>query len=171
MQIPFFATFSALLLASCAGGNAESGAEEPAIEHTGHVVDEADILSPEFERQLTFKLAQLEQDTLVQLVVVTASSLEGRNVADYTRDLANAWDIGDEDRDDGIVILVAPNERRIRIAVGYGLETSVTDKEAKVIIDESILPEFRENRYEAGIDAGVDRLTKKVTLLELREAA
>ncbi len=167
---------AALLLASCA---AEAGpvpesfdaANEATPQLTGRVVDQAGILSPGFEDELGRKLVQLEEETLVQLVVVTAKDLQGREIAEYTADLANDWGIGDADRDDGLVLLVAPNERQVRIAVGLGLETVVTDDEAQMIVDKDMLIHFQTGNFEIGIEQGVDSLIREVTPTGLKEAA
>lgn len=142
-----------------------------ALELTGRVVDAANILSADFEANLTARLAKLEEQTQVQFVVATTPDLKGRDIAFYSLDLANAWGIGSEDRDDGLMLLVAPNERSVRIEVGYGLEASVKDEEAAAIIERDIIPAFRDGDYEAGVQNGVDSLVREVTPYELKEAA
>ena len=92
-------------------------------------------------------------------------------MAEYSVDLGRSWGIGDADRDDGLLLVVAPNERKVRIEVGYGLEASVRDEEAAEIIQEAILPSFRQGDYETGIRQGVDQLIVEVTPYELKEAA
>jgi len=166
---------AALLLAGCA---VETGAPEvevfadaPALELTGRVVDAAGIFSPDFETEMKVKLAALEDETGVQLVVATTPDLGGQTIAAYSFDLANGWGIGSAERDDGLLLLVAPNERRVRIEVGLGLEASVRDEEAAVIIREDIIPHFRDSDYESGVAAGVDSLIDEVTPYELKEAA
>ena len=161
--------FAALLASSCAA-EAEPKVE-PALELTGRVVDAAGVLSPEFEEQMTMRLTQLEDETLVQLVVATTPTLDGKAINDYSRTLANAWGLGDAKRNDGLLILVAPNERRVRIAVGYAMEKTVTDKEAAIIIEKHILPHFRGGDFETGISKGVDELVQEVTPVEMKEAA
>ncbi len=143
----------------------------PALELTGRVVDAAAILSPEFEQSLTARLARLEEETQVQLVVATTPNLGGRDIDAYSFDLANAWGLGDVKRNDGLLLLVAPNERRVRIQVGLGLEASVRDEDAAAIIQNDILPHFRDGRFERGIDAGVEGLAREVTPISMKEAA
>ncbi|UAB79807.1 TPM domain-containing protein [Erythrobacter sp. SCSIO 43205] len=168
---------AALALAACSASveSAPAGDEavgaSPALELTGRVVDAADILSPDYETALTDKLEELEERTLVQLVVATTPDLKGHEIEDYSFDLANAWGLGSAERKDGLLLLVAPNERKVRIEVGLGLEASVKDEEAAHIIRTAILPSFRDSDYEAGIDAGVDGLIAEVTPYELKEAA
>ncbi|WP_394728508.1 TPM domain-containing protein [Altererythrobacter sp. GH1-8] len=135
------------------------------------MIDAAEVLEPENEAALTQSLAQLETDTLVQLVVVTTPDLLGYDISDYSRMLGNAWGIGDAERNDGLLIVVAPNERKVRIQVGLGLESTVTDEEARKIIETGILPAFGRGDYSAGISEGVERLLVEVSQPELREAA
>ncbi len=132
-------------------------------ELTGTVVDQANLLTTAQELELAGKSQVLEKRTGRQFVIVTVNSLSGRDVADYTTDLANTWGIGRQDHDDGVVLLVAPNERRVRITVGYGLEKTLTDELAGQIIKEDILPRFREGEMSGGILAGADAITSHLT--------
>ena len=160
----------ALLLSACAQA---SGADKsaPALELTGRVVDAADIFTDQFEDSLTATLTQLEADTKVQLVVATTPDLRGYYIEDYSLELAKAWGIGSKERGDGLLVLVAPNERRVRIEVGLGLEASVRDEEAAEIIREAIIPAFKRSDYETGVSLGVGRLIDEITPIELKEAA
>lgn len=144
---------------------------EPALELTGRVVDAADIFSSEFETAMASKLAALEEETGVQFVVATTPDLMDEPIEAYSLNLANAWAIGSAERDDGLLLLVAPNERRLRIEVGYGLEASVRDEEAAAIIRDDITPHFRNSDYESGVAAGVETLIEEVTPNESKEAA
>jgi uncharacterized protein len=127
---------------------------------TGRVVDDAGILSPAAEADLTAKLAALETKTTDQLVVATLPSLQGYDIADYGYQLGRHWGIGQAGKDNGALLIVAPNEREVRIEVGYGLEGDLTDAVTKVIIENAIIPKFRSGDMEAGIVAGVDDITK-----------
>lgn len=160
---------AATLLSGCAADARET--ETPALELTGRVVDAADILSGPAEDQLNAKLEGLEEDTGVQLVVATTRSLGGHQIEDYSVDLANDWGIGSAERNDGLLLLVAPNERKVRIEVGRGLEASVEDEEAAEIIRDHIVPSFSEEDYDRGVDTGVDALIREVTPNKLKEAA
>ncbi len=162
---------AALLLGACAAEAENPPPPEPALELTGRVVDAANILSPEFESNVTQRLERLERETLVQLVVVTTPTLNGRDIGEYSTDLGNAWGIGDAERNDGLMIVVAPNERRMRIAVGDGLLTVVTNQEAADIINNFIVPDFRAGNFEAGISKGVEALALEVSNPQQREAA
>ncbi|WP_298303865.1 TPM domain-containing protein [uncultured Erythrobacter sp.] len=168
---------AALLLSGCAAetsadisaDTANSGS--PAFKLSGRVVDTADIISEPVERELTEALAAFENEIGPQLVVATTPSLDGYDISTYSFDLANAWGLGSAERNDGLLVLVAPNERQVRIEVGLGLETSVKDEEASRIIQEDMLPHFRNGNYESGIVAGVDSLIDEATTYELKEAA
>jgi uncharacterized protein len=128
----------------------------------GRVSDAADIIDADTEAALTGQLAALEQATGHQMVVVTVTSLDGQDVADFTRDLGNAWGIGRRNHDDGVVVLIAPNERQVRIAVARGLEKALPDALCKAIIDEQILPHFRADQMQRGIEAGVSALIQRM---------
>ena len=123
---------------------------------SGRVVDQAELLSASAEAELSAKLAAHEQKTTNQVVVVTLNSLEGDAIEEYGVALGRHWGIGQKEKDNGVLLLVAPNERRTRIEVGYGLEGTLTDAISSVIIDRRLRPAFRAGDYEAGIRAGVD---------------
>lgn len=131
----------------------------PAQKLTGRIVDDADIIPADIEQSLINRLAAIETDTLAQVVVVTTVTLNGSSIEEYTTTLANAWGVGAKDRDDGVILLVAPNDRKVRIGVGYGLEATLTDEISAEIIDE-MLNHFRVNDYPAGIGTGVDGIEK-----------
>ena len=134
---------------------------------TGRVVDTADLLRPEQEVDLTSKLAALEARTGRQFVVATLPSLEGRTIEDYGYRLGREWRIGDEARDDGVLLLVAPNEKKVRIETGYGARVFLTDAVSSVIIRNSILPRFKAGDMGGGIVAGADAI---ISMLELPPA-
>lgn len=131
---------------------------------TGRVVDNADILPPDVEAQLTAKLEALEEQSQRQLVVVTVPDLQGYDIADYGYQLGRAWGIGDAERDGGALLIVAPNERKVRIEVGYGLEGYLTDALSSLIIQNAILPRFREGDMVGGILAGTDAIISQLQL-------
>lgn len=127
-------------------------------ELTGRVVDRADLLAAATERALTERLAGHERAGGNQVVVVTLPDLGGTTIEEYGYQLGRHWGIGRRDEDDGVLLIVAPNERRVRIEVGYGLEGVLTDALAANIIHTVILPAFRRGQFEAGIVAGVDAI-------------
>jgi uncharacterized protein len=130
---------------------------------TGRVVDDAQLLTPEQEQTLTGKLATLEQQTGDQLVVVTVPSLQDQEIEDYGYQLGRHWGIGQKENDGGALLIVAPNERKVRIEVGYGLEGVLTDAYSSMIIRNDILPAFRTGDYAAGIIAGTDAIIAQLT--------
>ena len=133
---------------------------------TGRVVDQADLLRPEQELDLSSKSQALEAQTGRQFVVATVKSLENYPIEDYAYRLGRAWKIGDEKRDDGVILLVAPNERKVWIATGYGSGAFLTDAMSGVITREAILPQFKKNPpdYGAGITAGAEAIIKQMSL-------
>jgi uncharacterized protein len=134
-------------------------AAEPAFPPlTGRVVDEAGILSPETEARLAAQLEAQEKQTSNQVVVVTLKSLQGYDIADYGYRLGRHWGIGTEQRNNGVLLIVAPNETAVRIEVGYGLEGTLTDALSSNIIQTAILPAFRAGNYDSGVEAGVSAI-------------
>ena len=152
-----------LAAAACGQGDADLGDKDskprvvfdapPPIKLTGRVVDNADILDAATELSLTQRLAQLEAQTRDQLVVVTVPTLGGQPINKYSLDLANRWGIGRADLDNGVLLLVAPNEHMVRIEVGLGLEGLLTDAKALEII-QGMVPEFRSGDLQKGIVSG-----------------
>lgn len=128
------------------------------------VVDQAGLLDAETEQALTQKLAALEASSSDQLVVVTVPSLQDREIEEYGYQLGRAWGIGQKEGDNGALLIVAPNERRVRIEVGYGLEPILTDAFSSMVIRNEILPAFRDGDYQAGIVRGVDALITQLQL-------
>jgi len=131
---------------------------------SGRVVDNANLLSPATEQTLTNELAALEQKSGRQLVVVTLPSLQGLEIEDYGYQLGRAWGIGSKALNDGALLIVAPNERAVRIEVGYGLEGVLTDALSSAIIQGKILPRFRAGDMEGGVKAGADAIVEQLGL-------
>jgi len=131
---------------------------------TGRVVDAANILSPATKASITQTLEALETQSQRQLVVATVPSLDGYDVADYGYQLGRTWGIGDKTRNDGVVLLIAPNERRMHIAVGYGLEPVLTDALASQIIRNDITPKFKDGDFDGGVTAGVNAIVHQLQL-------
>lgn len=130
---------------------------------SGRVVDQADILSPATKAALEAKLAELEDRSGIQLVVATVISLEGEEIESYANDLFRTWGLGEEEGNNGVLLLVAPNERRVRIEVGYGLEGTLTDALSKVIITNAITPRFKAGDFSDGVTRGVDDIITVLT--------
>ena len=131
---------------------------------TGRVVDAANLLSPDQEAALTAKLQALEQSTTRQLVVATVPDLQGYPIEDYGYRLGRQWKIGQQGENNGVLLIVAPNERKMRIEVGYGLEPYLTDALSSVIIRDQIRPRFKAGNYPGGIEAGVDAIIAQLQL-------
>src|SRR5215469_9701637 len=121
---------------------------------TGRVVDQAGILAPSTRDGLTEMLAQFEQATGRQVVVVTLRSLQGFPIEDFGYQLGRRWGIGQKGKNTGALLIVAPNERKVRIEVGYGLEGTLTDAASRTIIEREILPSFRNGDFNGGVVAG-----------------
>jgi len=139
-------------------------AAEPTFpELTGRVVDGADLLGPADKEELAQELKALEDKSSDQLVVVTLPSLQGYTIEDYGYRLGRHWGIGTAKLSNGVLLIVAPNERKVRIEVGYGLEGTLTDALSKIIIDNAILPKFRAGDYAGGIKDGVSDIIKVLT--------
>ncbi len=124
-------------------------------ELTGQIVDNANILSPDDRAAISAELQALEGKSTDQVAVVTVKSLEGYAIEDYGIGLARKWQIGQKGKDNGIVLIVAPNERKVRIEVGRRLEPVMTDTMSKIIITNAMLPKFRRGDYPGGIRDGV----------------
>lgn len=148
------ALLAALALAAffAAAGARAAEPKFPAL--TGRVVDEAGLLSPASQERIASWLADFESQTKRQVVVVTVTTLQGLPIEDYGYRLGRFWGIGQEGQNTGALLLVAPAERAVRIEVGYGLEGELTDAVSRIIIENDILPAFREGKYEQGIEAG-----------------
>jgi uncharacterized protein len=129
---------------------------------TGRVVDNANLLDPAQENALAAKLEALERASSRQLVVATIPDLQGYPIEDYGYRLGRTWGIGQKEIDNGVILIVAPNERRVRIEVGYGAEPIVTDILSGRIIREQITPRFKAGDYAGGINAGADALIQQL---------
>ena len=130
---------------------------------TGHIVDQANIIPAAARAAIEPKLADLEAKSGIQLVVATVASLEGQEIEPYANELFRAWKLGEKTKNNGVLLLVAPNERRVRIEVGYGLEGTLTDALSKVIIANAIAPRFKEGDFGGGISRGVDDIIAVLT--------
>jgi uncharacterized protein len=131
---------------------------------TGRVVDDAHLLSPQTQQKLTGELAQLEAQTGRQLVVATVPDLQGYEIEDYGYQLGRAWGIGRKGQNDGAILLVAPKEHKVRIEVGYGLEPVLTDALSNVILQQAVLPQFKQGHMEQGIVDGTEALIRQLAL-------
>ncbi|MDB5416603.1 MAG: hypothetical protein JWP50_22 [Phenylobacterium sp.] len=131
---------------------------------TGRVVDDAHLLSPQTTEKLTTDLAQLEAKTGHQLVVVTVPDLQGYPIEDYGYQLGRVWQLGRKGVNDGAILLVAPNDRKVRVEVGYGLEPVLTDALSNLILQRKVLPQFKAGHMEQGIVDGTEALIQQLSL-------
>jgi uncharacterized protein len=142
-----------------AGGPAFSAnLKFPAL--TGRVVDDAGILSPATISELDEMLAQHEHTSGEQIVVATLGSLQGHSIEDYGYQLGRSWGVGQKGKNNGAILIVAPNEHKVRIEVGYGLEGQLTDAASRVIIENYITPQFRKGDFNAGVLAGTGAILR-----------
>ncbi|QWZ78041.1 MULTISPECIES: TPM domain-containing protein [unclassified Aeromonas] len=127
---------------------------------SGRVVDEASLMSRKQAHQLTQQLAAFEKRSGIQLVVVSVDSLDGETIEEYGYQLGRHWGIGQKDKNSGVLLLIAQDERKVRIEVGYGLEGALPDAIAANIIHGRILPAFKRGDMVAGIMAGSQSIMK-----------
>ena len=125
-------------------------------ELTGRVVDQAGVMSAESKSDIEAKSKTLEDKSGIQLVVATVKSLQGSDIETYANQLFRTWKLGEAKKNNGVLLLVAPNERKVRIEVGYGLEGTLTDALSSVIISSAIIPRFKTKDFSGGIERGVD---------------
>jgi len=130
---------------------------------SGRVVDDAEILSPAARDRLSKMLAQHEEKTTNQVVVLTLPTIGSDSVEEYASRVFNEWKLGQKGKDNGVLVVVAPKDRKMRIEVGYGLEGTLTDAMASRIIRNEMTPKFRDKDFDGGIETGVRAI---VALLE-----
>ena len=126
------------------------------------VNDFTNTLTAEQVQSLETKLVRLDDSTSTQIAVVIVSSVNGATIADYNVGLLRKWEVGNKKNNNGVILLIAKNDRLLDITVGYGLEGALTDATAKSIIDDIIVPNFKGNDYYRGIDNGTDAIMQAV---------
>lgn len=155
----------ALLLLAASGSAVAAPLEVPFL--SGRVQDQAGLLGDEFEASLEQELELLESETGAQVAVLTIPSLQGDPIEDFSVRVVDTWELGRKGVDDGVLIVIARDERRMRIEVGYGLEGALTDAQAGRIIDGLMAPRFREGDFEGGVGAAVGAVAAAVRGEEL----
>ncbi|AZO79906.1 hypothetical protein B5U98_02860 [Bosea sp. Tri-39] len=130
---------------------------------TGRIVDNSSLLNAEAFARIERKLKAHEEKTSDQVVVATLPSLQSYPIEDFANGLFRAWKLGDKAKNNGVLLLVAPNERKVRIEVGYGLEGALTDALSKVIITTAVAPKFKNGDFAGGIEGGVDAILSILT--------
>jgi uncharacterized protein len=123
---------------------------------TGRVVDQAGVMNAQSRAEVETKLKDLEDKSGIQLVVATVKSLQGGDIESYANELFRSWKLGQAQKNNGVLLLVAPAEHKVRIEVGYGLEGTLTDALSSVIIQSAIIPRFKTGDFSGGIERGVD---------------
>lgn len=125
-----------------------------------YVTDQAGLLSPTAKARLEESLGAFERDTSNQVLVATFPDLGGDSIEDFGIRLSERWRPGQSGRDNGAILLVSKNDRKVRIEVGYGLEGALPDAVSKSILQNEVLPRFKQGDFEGGIQAGVDAIFK-----------
>lgn len=126
------------------------------------VTDATNTLTPEQLNALEQKLVRLDDSTSTQVAVVIIPNTGGTSISEYNQELGRSWGVGGKEFNNGVVLLIAKGDRKLDIAVGYGLEGSLTDYTAQHIIDDVIVPNFKGNDYYQGIDEGTDAIIAAV---------
>jgi uncharacterized protein len=153
---------AAFAVLAFAGAALAADLKFPAL--TGRVVDNAHMLSPATVQKLDGELANLEAQTGHQLVVATVPDLQGHEIEDFGYQLGRTWQLGRKGVNDGAILLVAPNDRKVRIEVGYGLEPVLTDALTNVILQQKVLPQFRAGHMEQGVVDGAEAVVAQLGL-------
>lgn len=130
---------------------------------TGRIIDNAGLLAAEKRNLLDARLGRLERWSGPQFVIVTVPSLQGMTIEKFGLALGNGWGIGHKQRNDGVILLIAPNEHKVRIEVGRGLEPTLDNATCGKIIADDILPNFKAGNMEAGIEAGANHIIELLT--------
>lgn len=130
---------------------------------TGRIVDSAQVIDARARPAIEQKLESLESRSGIQLVVATVKSLDGQDVESYANELFRTWKLGEKAKNNGVLLLVAPTERKVRIEVGYGLEGTLTDALSSVIITNALIPRFKTGDFSGGIERGVDDIIAVLT--------
>jgi uncharacterized protein len=161
VSIRFLIRFvSAALILSLVLASSAIATEPKFPKLTGRVVDDANVLSTPIVGQLTLMLADHERATGEQVVVVTLASLQGYTIEDYGYQLGRHWGIGQKGVNNGVLLIVAPKEHKVRIEVGYGLEGTLTDATSRTIIENDILPAFKRGDFNGGVVAGTQAIVQ-----------
>jgi uncharacterized protein len=175
MVYPKAYVFGQLLVAIVTSGFFAAGCSAPptpkacSVARTGEVVDQANILSAASEAELNVQVQSLDRQSSDELAIATTTSMDGSAIEMYSIDLARCWDLGAGNAANGIMVLIAPNERQARIEVSRGLEGVIKDEEASVIMKTLMVPNFAKGDFDAGVKSGVAAIIKELT--EDRSAA
>ena len=152
-------TLALLLLMSATTGPAAEKLATPRLED--RVTDLAQVFPADRRKQLIDELAAYERETTNQIAILTIPTLSGEDIDAFSLRVANEWGIGQKDRNNGILIVLAMQERRVRIEVGLGLESSISNEKAQNIIQSEMIPAFRKGDYAGGLEKGTHRLMQE----------
>lgn len=157
-----FTKFLISILTLCTIINSAPANAQPVFPEppNGYVLDEANILNVDIINDLNNKLKGVEDTNSVEIAVVTIESLQDYDIAEFSLELGREWGVGQKESNNGLLFVIAPNERKVRIEVGYGLEGAIPDIMAHQIIENIIIPEFKKNNYQTGIINGVEAISK-----------
>lgn len=144
---------------------------DESLPFSGYVVDQAHLLSDAEERVLTERLGRFQRETGHQMAVATVTSLHGEDIARFSLRLAQRWGVGRRHFNDGILILVAPHERKARIEVGLGLERVLPNGACQDVMDHTMMPSFRKGAWGEGIAAGAEAIIDRLAVAERKIAA
>jgi uncharacterized protein len=150
-----------LALAACVLAAAQGVLPVPEL--TARVIDQTDTLDPIQRQGLEEKLSAFEQKKGTQIVILMVPTTQPEDIASYANRVGNAWKIGRKEVGDGVLVVVAKNDRKVRIEVAKTLEGAVPDLAAKMIIDDAITPRFRAGDFAGGLQAGVDQLIARIS--------
>jgi uncharacterized protein len=151
----------AAFLVFCLSSPVAVALDFPAL--SGRVVDQAGVMTAEAKSDVEAKSKTLEDKSGIQLVVATVKSLQGSDIETYANQLFRFWKLGEAQKNNGVLLLVAPTEHKVRIEVGYGLEGTLTDALSSLIISSAIVPRFKTGDYSGGIERGVDGIISVLT--------
>jgi len=145
-----------MLVAACGMPLVAPAADVPYL--TGRVVDDAEILKPATRETLTATLKAHEQTTTNQVAILTVPTIGGESIEEYAVKVFESWKLGQKGKDNGVLVIVVPQDRKMRIEVGYGLEGTLTDAAASRIIRNVMTPAFKQGDYDGGITKGVNAI-------------
>jgi uncharacterized protein len=165
LAVPEIILFALLFLLPAA---VRAQGEVPALQ--GRVNDYANLISPDQKQRMEAQLAQFEQQTGNQVAVLTVETLNGEDIEGYANRVSRAWALGQKGKDNGVLLLVAHKDRRMRVEVGYGLEPVLTDLQSNIIQNEVIIPYFKRGDFGGGIEAGVKALLSTIQGKEVEPA-
>ncbi len=149
------------LVLLCASAVLSYALDFPAL--SGRVIDQANVMSAESRSEVAARTKDLEEKSGIQLVVATVPSLSGSDIETYANELFRTWKLGQAQKNNGLLLLVAPAEHKVRIEVGYGLEGTLTDALSSTIISAAIIPRFKTGDFSGGIERGVDGIISVLT--------